>query len=60
MEAGGYYEGMGEDAKSKQLSKMISKLCPGCSAPIEKNEGCLQYVCVINVCNSQASLQYEV
>jgi len=42
VEAGGFYEGMGEDAKSKQLSKMISKLCPSCSAPIEKNEGCLQ------------------
>ena len=42
VESGGFYEGMDEDAKSKQLASVIAKKCPGCNAPIEKNEGCLQ------------------
>ena len=42
VEAGGFYEGMDEDARSKQLANLIAKKCPGCNAHIEKNEGCLQ------------------
>jgi hypothetical protein len=45
VDEGGFYEGMNEEAKSKQLAKIISKKCPRCSAPIEKNEGCLHMTC---------------
>ncbi len=42
VEIGGFYVGMDEDSKSKQLANIIAKMCPSCSAHIEKNEGCLQ------------------
>ncbi|KAM8947624.1 cullin-9 [Pelodytes ibericus] len=45
MDDGGFYEGMTLDAQSKHLTKLISKHCPSCQAPIEKNEGCLHMTC---------------
>ncbi|XP_076018813.1 cullin-9 isoform X2 [Genypterus blacodes] len=42
---GGFYEGMSMEAQSKHLAKLISKRCPSCQAPIEKNEGCLHMTC---------------
>lgn len=45
MDDGGFYEGMTVEAQSKHLAKLISKRCPSCQAQIEKNEGCLQWVC---------------
>jgi p53-associated parkin-like cytoplasmic protein len=42
VDDGGYYDGMSVEAQSKHLAKLISKRCPSCQAPIEKNEGCLQ------------------
>ena len=42
VETGGFYEGMDEDSKSKQLAALIAKRCPSCNAQIEKNEGCLK------------------
>ena len=42
MESGGFYEGMDEDSKSKQLAALIAKRCPNCRSQIEKNEGCLK------------------
>ncbi|KAM9727786.1 cullin-9 [Menidia menidia] len=45
MDDGGFYEGMTVEAQSKHLAKLISKRCPSCQAPIEKNEGCLHMTC---------------
>ncbi|XP_075438854.1 cullin-9-like, partial [Ascaphus truei] len=45
MDDGGFYEGMTVEAQSKHLTKLISKHCPSCQAPIEKNEGCLHMTC---------------
>ncbi|XP_066451529.1 cullin-9 isoform X2 [Eleutherodactylus coqui] len=45
MDDGGFYEGMTLEAQSKHLTKLISKHCPSCQAPIEKNEGCLHMTC---------------
>ncbi|XP_062256366.1 cullin-9 isoform X1 [Platichthys flesus] len=45
MDDGGFYEGMSSEAQSKHLAKLISKRCPSCQAPIEKNEGCLHMTC---------------
>ncbi|CAN9499553.1 unnamed protein product [Ophioblennius macclurei] len=45
MDDGGFYEGMTMEAQSKHLAKLISKRCPSCQAPIEKNEGCLHMTC---------------
>ncbi|XP_003508368.1 cullin-9 isoform X2 [Cricetulus griseus] len=45
VDDGGYYEGMSVEAQSKHLAKLISKRCPSCQAPIEKNEGCLHMTC---------------
>ncbi|XP_068182700.1 cullin-9 isoform X2 [Antennarius striatus] len=45
MDDGGYYDGMSVEAQSKHLAKLISKRCPSCQAPIEKNEGCLHMTC---------------
>ncbi|XP_053316090.1 cullin-9 [Spea bombifrons] len=45
MDDGGFYEGMTAEAQSKHLTKLISKHCPSCRAPIEKNEGCLHMTC---------------
>ncbi|XP_068088702.1 cullin-9 isoform X2 [Hyperolius riggenbachi] len=45
MDDGGFYEGMTVEAQSKHLAKLISKHCPSCQAPIEKNEGCLHMTC---------------
>ncbi|KAM9316903.1 cullin-9 [Gastrophryne carolinensis] len=45
MDDGGFYEGMTAEAQSKHLTKLISKHCPSCQAPIEKNEGCLHMTC---------------
>ncbi|KAM4770805.1 cullin-9 isoform 2-T2 [Rhinophrynus dorsalis] len=45
MDDGGFYEGMSMEAQSKHLTKLISKHCPSCQAPIEKNEGCLHMTC---------------
>ncbi|XP_047458377.1 cullin-9 isoform X2 [Mugil cephalus] len=45
MDDGGFYEGMNMEAQSKHLAKLISKRCPSCQAPIEKNEGCLHMTC---------------
>ncbi|KAM4695372.1 cullin-9 [Discoglossus pictus] len=45
MDDGGFYEGMSVEAQSKHLTKLISKHCPSCQAPIEKNEGCLHMTC---------------
>ncbi|XP_028903286.1 cullin-9 [Ornithorhynchus anatinus] len=45
VDDGGYYEGMSLEAQSKHLAKLISKRCPSCHAPIEKNEGCLHMTC---------------
>ncbi|XP_069394824.1 cullin-9 isoform X4 [Paralichthys olivaceus] len=45
MDDGGFYEGMTSEAQSKHLAKLISKRCPSCQAPIEKNEGCLHMTC---------------
>lgn len=42
VDDGGYYDGMSVEAQSKHLAKLISKRCPSCQTPIEKNEGCLQ------------------
>ena len=42
VDDGGYYDGMSVEAQSKHLTTLISKRCPSCQAPIEKNEGCLQ------------------
>ena len=42
IDMGGFYDGMDADARSKHLANIISKHCPGCDAPLEKNEGCLQ------------------
>ncbi|GAB5571538.1 cullin-9 isoform X3 [Prionailurus iriomotensis] len=45
VDDGGYYDGMSVEAQSKHLAKLISKRCPSCQAPIEKNEGCLHMTC---------------
>nr|XP_030726527.1 cullin-9 isoform X2 [Globicephala melas] len=45
VDDGGYYDGMSMEAQSKHLAKLISKRCPSCQAPIEKNEGCLHMTC---------------
>ncbi|XP_027814901.1 cullin-9 isoform X2 [Ovis aries] len=45
VDDGGYYDGMSVEAQSKHLTKLISKRCPSCQAPIEKNEGCLHMTC---------------
>ncbi|XP_049748576.1 cullin-9 isoform X1 [Elephas maximus indicus] len=45
VDDGGYYDGMSLEAQSKHLAKLISKRCPSCQAPIEKNEGCLHMTC---------------
>ncbi|KAM5263615.1 cullin-9 [Ctenodactylus gundi] len=45
VDDGGYYDGMSTEAQSKHLAKLISKRCPSCQAPIEKNEGCLHMTC---------------
>ncbi|XP_053456966.1 cullin-9 isoform X1 [Nycticebus coucang] len=45
VDDGGYYDGMSVEAQSKHLAKLISKRCPSCHAPIEKNEGCLHMTC---------------
>ncbi|KAB0397887.1 hypothetical protein E2I00_004516 [Balaenoptera physalus] len=44
VDDGGYYDGMSVEAQSKHLAKLISKRCPSCQAPIEKNEGCLHFL----------------
>ncbi|KAM8778541.1 LOW QUALITY PROTEIN: cullin-9 [Rhynchonycteris naso] len=45
VDDGGYYDGMSVEAQSKHLAKLISKRCPSCQTPIEKNEGCLHMTC---------------
>lgn len=40
--AGGFHQGMTDEAKSAYLANKIAKQCPKCKMQIEKNEGCLQ------------------
>ncbi|XP_039247976.2 cullin-9-like [Styela clava] len=46
LEDGGYFEGMGDDARSKHLARLIAKRCPNCQANIEKDDGCLHMKCL--------------
>lgn len=51
MDEGGFWPGMDEDAKSRQLATVTTKRCPSCRERIEKNAGCLHMTCPCGLLN---------